>query len=189
MLKVYVAHRFKFKELWPQLVSYLHNNNGSDDGLFNKNTLIPDSEIQENYSNGLITTDKYEKYCLIKEMYSNGSFNFIAFEYFRSMAQQYNLEVFIQMDSSYNSENVDYVDIGLGLGLGLNSNNNTKTKNKESDKINLLCSGEVAVSQIDYILRSSIFLNELPFWSYCITKESGPQIFYINDCVSGSELY
>ena len=159
---VYVGHRFNFKGMWPQVVSYLHNNGGTT--YSNLPIFKTEEDIEKEHEIGLISEETMDQYIFINNMYNSGSYNFIAFEYFRAVAQQYGLEIFIHNDHN-NTDLVTFIDIGLSL----------KSEVAEYDH-SLLCSADTAIHNIDYLHR--LPLDELQIFSYCITRQ-GPQIFYI----------
>ena len=184
---VYVGHRFNFKDLWPQVVSYLHNNGGYVEDLPLFKT---DFVINEEYKLGLISRKKMDEYIHINEVYNTGSYNFIAIDYFKNVAQQYGLEIFIHFTHSDSNEDccVLYIDIGaplLGLGaplLGLDLDLDldldlSSSKDQELDMKNYICNTDTALCNIDYIHR--VPFNQFPFFSYCITASSGPRLFFI----------
>lgn len=158
---VYVGHRFNFKNIWPQIVSYLHKNNGYINEL---PVFKTHEEITYKFEIGTISEEQMDQYNYMCSMYSTGSYNFIAFEYFRTIAQEYGLEIFIHNDYN-NLNNVMYIDIGLSF-----------KKENENENHSVLSSAETVMCNIDFINRLS--LNELPFFSYCTTVKK-PQIFYI----------
>ena len=157
---VYVGHRFNFKEgIWPILVAFLHEKGGYLEEEFPH--FVTEVEFAKAFIANKISDADNEKYEYIMATYYNGSYDFIAFEYFRTIAAQFALDVFIYREDGH----VLYIDIGLPF------NKEVTIKHEE----NMLCSAETSIRNIDYVLRAQF--HELPFYNYCITK-SGPQIFY-----------
>ena len=62
---VYVGHRFNFKGIWPQLVSYFHTNNGYSDKLPN---FFTEDVIEKKYESGYITEKEYEQWIYLNNI-------------------------------------------------------------------------------------------------------------------------